>query len=163
MVVVANGAGRLATIVLALLWTAGAAGADIGPRKPSEVVDVELTLGSAACTNVGRKFDSLLAPDGSETDFAIPAKRVLVVTAIELLGFGAPAGAGVQTRIFRGVGLSVNNVAIRESVADASGRIFHTYEFDPGVVVASGGEVCTNNNLDITTTGRLRGFFAKDK
>jgi hypothetical protein len=155
-------AGRLASIVLMLLW-AVAAGADIGPKKPSEVVDVALTLGSGACTNTGTKFDTVLAPDGSQTAFTIPEKRVLVVTAIELLGFGATPGALVQTRIFRGVGLSVNGVAIRESAADAGGRIFHTYQFDPGVVVASGGEVCTNNNLGITTTGTLRGYLTKDK
>ena len=163
MVVVAKGAGRFGSIVLMLLWTVVAVEADIGPRKASEVVDVDLTLGSAACANTGTKFDRLLAPDGSEAEFTIPAKRVLVVTAIDLLGIGAAPGALVQTRIFRGVGLSVNVAAIRESAADASGRIFHTYQFDPGIVVASGGEVCTNNNLGITTTGKLHGFLAKDK
>lgn len=155
--------GLIAPVVMAALWAASAAHADIGPRKPSEVVDVDLTLTSASCTNVGTKFDTQLGPDGSEVPFAIPAKRVLVVTTIELLGFGANPGANVQTRIFRGVGLTVNGAAIRESTADAGGRIFHIYQFDPGLVVASGGEVCTNNNLGITTTGRLRGFLTKDK
>jgi hypothetical protein len=66
----------------------------------------------------------------------------------------------VQTRIFRGIGLSVNLAAIRESIADGTGRIFHVYEFEPGLVVEAGGEVCTNNNLNITTTGVLRGYLA---
>jgi hypothetical protein len=106
------------------------------------------------------KFDTRLLPDGTEAPFEIPAGQVLVVTAIELLGFGAAPGSGVQTRIFRGVGLTVNHAAIRESVADASGRIFQIYEFNPGLVVQSGGEVCTNNNLNIVTTGFLRGYLA---
>lgn len=126
-------------------------------------MDVALDLGSVACTNAGTKFDKRLQADGSEVPFEIPEKQVLVITAIEILGFGASPGALVQTRIFRGVGLTVNNVAIRESAADAGGRIFHIYQFDPGLVVASGGEVCTNNNVGITTTGNLRGYLSKDK
>jgi hypothetical protein len=153
----------MAVPFIGAVLAASAARAQIGARKPSEVVDVDLQLGSAACTNVGTKFDTRLASDGSEVPFAIPEKQVLVVTTIEILGFGATPGASVQTRIFRGVGLQVNNVAIRESSADAGGRIFHIYQFDPGMIVASGGEVCTNNNLGITTTGRLRGYLAKDR
>jgi hypothetical protein len=57
----------------------------------------------------------------------------------------------------------VNSPAIRESQADSNGRIFHIYEFDPGMIVPAGGEVCTNNNLGLTTTGRLRGYLAKAK
>ena len=150
------------TLVMAVVMAA-AAHADPGPRRASEIVDVEQGLGSDNCTNVGRKFDTLLAPDGTESPFAIPEKRVLVITGIQILGFGAGAGQNVQTRIFRGVGATVNSVAIQESRADAEGRILHRYEFTPGVVVASGGEVCTNNNLGITTTGQLRGYLAKDR
>ena len=56
MVAVANGVGRLSSIVFMLLSTVVVVQADVGPRKPSEVVDVALNLGSAACTNVGTKF-----------------------------------------------------------------------------------------------------------
>ena len=75
-------------------------------------------IGSPACTNAGTKFDTRLMPDGTEAPFVIPARRVLVVTEIDILGFGAAPGAGVQTRIFRGVGMEVNIAAIRESIAD---------------------------------------------
>lgn len=149
----------LLMIAAALLASWAAHAQTLGPQKPSQVVDVALELGAADCTNVGKKFDTLLGADGSQKAFAIPQGQVLVVTAIELLGFGANPGAQVQTRIFRGVGQTVNNVAIRESVADPSGRIFQIYEFSPGMVVASGGEVCTNNNLNITVSGRLRGYL----
>jgi hypothetical protein len=152
----------IALTALAMVFTASATQAqNLGTIKPSQVVTLELNLSSANCTNTGVKFDTLLASDGTERPFVIPAGQVLVITGIDLLGFGASSGALVQTRIFRGIGLDVNLVAIRESSANSSGRIFHTYEFSPGVVVASGGEVCTNNNTNITTTGSLRGFLTK--
>jgi hypothetical protein len=148
--------------VLAALFAADVRA--IAPAKPSDVVDVELRLfagDNCSLPVFGGKFDTRLQPNGSQAAFTIPPGRVLVVTAIELLGFGASPGTLVQTRIFRGAGSVANHVAIRESHADAGGRIFHIYEFDPGLVVASGGEVCTNHNLfDFTTVGYLRGFLA---
>lgn len=129
------------------------------PTTPDQIVTVAQDLGSSNCTNTGRKFDTLLAPDGTATPFSIPAGQVLVVTAVELLGFGATPGLNIQTRIFRGIGLTVNLAAIRESLADVNGRIFHIYQLSPGVVVASGGEVCANNNSNLTTTGKLRGYL----
>jgi hypothetical protein len=132
----------------------------LGPASAAAIVDVQQDTDSGNCVNVGMKFDTRLLADGGEAPFEIPAGQVLVVRQIELLGFGAAPGDGVQTRIFRGVGFRVNLAAIRESIADGSGRIFQIYQFDPGLVVASGGEVCTNNNLNITTTGILRGYLA---
>ncbi len=131
----------------------------LGPASAADVVDVQQETDSAACTNVGTKFDTRLLADGSEAPFEIPEGQLLVVRQIELLGFGAAPAAGVQTRIFRGIGFRVNLAAIRESIADGTGRIFHIYEFEPGLVVEAGGEVCTNNNLNITTTGVMRGYL----
>jgi hypothetical protein len=147
-------------ILLAATPFAGAQG--LGPATPADVVDVVVETDSGSCANVGTKFDTRLLADGSEAPFVIPAGQVLVVSQIELLGFGAAPGDGVQTRIFRGVGFNVNLAAVRESIADGSGRVFQIYQFEPGLVVASGGEVCTNNNLNITTTGFLRGYLAPE-
>lgn len=144
----------------ALLGGTEATAQALGPQAAADIVELVLETNSAACTNTGTKFDTRLMPDGTSIPFDIPAGQVLVVTEIELLGFGAAPGSGLQTRIFRGIGLAVNLAAIRESIADGTGRAFHFFEFNPGIVVASGGEVCTNNNLNITTTGRLRGYFA---
>ncbi len=152
--------GTAAALTTVLLGGTGAAAQVLGPSAPTDIVEVMLETNSPACTNAGTKFDTRLMPDGTEAPFVIPAGQVLVVTEIDILGFGAAPGAGVQTRIFRGVGMEVNIAAIRESIADGTGRAFHIYDFDPGIVVASGGEVCTNNNLNITTTGRLRGYLA---
>ena len=132
-------------------------------RNASNFVEVALHSGSADCVNTGRKFDTLLLPDGMEVDFEIPAEHVLVVTEIELLVFGADPGDGVQTRIFRGIGQSVNLAARRESTASADGRIFEFYEFNPGIIVAGGGEICTNNsslNGSTSVSGHLRGYLA---
>jgi hypothetical protein len=134
--------------------------------RPSDVVDLDATLLSDGCTNPpgARTFDTRLLPDGTEEEFEIPPGQVLVVTAVEILGFGASSGANIQTRLFRTVGLQAHNAAIRESFASSSGRIFHIYEFSPGLVVASGGQVCTNSNdPGVTLTGRLRGFLKKDR
>jgi hypothetical protein len=154
----------IALTALTMVLTASATHAQsLGTIRPSQVVTLDLNLGSANCANTGKKFDTLLASDGTEAPFVIPSGQVLVITGIDLLGFGASPGALIQTRIFRGIGFDVNEVAIRESIADSNGRIFHTYQFTPGVVVASGGEVCTNNNANITTTGSLRGFLVRGK
>ena len=55
--------------------------------------------------------------------------------------------------------------ASRESFTNSLGRISHVYEFSPGAVVASGGQICANSNNfdDLPMSGVLRGFLTKDK
>jgi len=105
-------------------------------------------------------FNVLVGPDGSETVFTIPSGSVLVITAVDVLGFDAAPGAGIQTRLFRGVlGTGFSVFSLRESVAGPDGRIFHRYEFPSGVEVASAGLVCANsNNNDLVMSGFLYGF-----
>lgn len=136
--------------------------AALGGSSPSPGQFVSLSMSPFAddCTNVGKKFDTLLNADGTSEPFEIPAGMVLVINDVEILGFGITPGEQVQTRIFTGVGLNVNSVARLETEADADGRTFDIFSFTPGVVVASGGEVCVNNSENATNSGNLRGYLA---
>jgi hypothetical protein len=98
-----------------------------------------------------------------ETDDEIPTKAALVVTNIEVLGFGGVAGDNNQVRIFTGVDPALNVVARREQFFNADGRVFYVMEFDPGVVVPSGAVVCMNNSDAATLTGTLRGYLTKNR
>jgi hypothetical protein len=106
-------------------------------------------------------FTLITNPDGTEQPFTIPAGSTLVITAVEILGFATTPGQNIQTRLFRGVvGSGLNLFSIRESTANAAGRIFHQYEFPSGVEVASGGLVCTNaNDNNMGMSGFLYGFL----
>lgn len=130
--------------------------------SPGQFISVLMSPFADDCTNTGSRFDTLQNPDGTEVPFEIPEGQVLVVTDIEILGFDATPGDNVQTRVFTGIGLAVNNVSRRESVASAEGRLFDIFAFNPGIVVPSGGEICINNSGGATNSGRLRGYLAEE-
>jgi hypothetical protein len=125
--------------------------ADLGPKDTSQLVDVQANVGSGPCPGgAGFKFDQLLRPDGSKAPFVIPAGKLLVITGIEIVGFSFAPGDTAQTRVSRHFGpqgIPNNLIARRESTANAEGRIFHVYEFAPGVAVASDVSVCVDSNL----------------
>lgn len=126
----------------------------------TQIVTLRADISSVgACPGFGGKsgnFNSLLASDGSSAAFTIPPGTVLVVTAVDLLGFDAAPNAGIQTRLFRGG----TEFSIRESNAGADGRIFHRYEFPSGVEVASPLSVCANaNDNNLVFSGFLYGFL----
>jgi len=137
----------------------------LAPKRASDVVRVSGDLGSGDCSphlGAGRQFDTVLRPDGTTEPLEVPKKRVLVVTDVEILGFGGTPGDNNQVRLF--VGNPTNGlqlVSIREQRFDADGRVFYVMSFDPGVVVPSGGLICTNNSDNVTLTGTLTGYFAK--
>jgi hypothetical protein len=128
---------------------------------PSDLVVLDAGLQSDTCANPvdAATFDTRLLPDGSEEPFEIPDGKILVVTDIELLGFGGPAGVNNQIRIFTGIGLSKQIVATREATLSPDGRVFHVLQFNSGIVVPPGGEVCMNSSSNLTLTGRLRGVL----
>jgi hypothetical protein len=157
----------MAAIVLAGLLAAPASLAlAFGPRTPSQIVDVSLGVRNRrqpACRENDQIFDKVLRPDGSEAPFSIPDGQVLVITAIELRGFARNPGEVVTTFIHRDFGDHGNHVATRISRADFGHHYFHIYQFNPGVVVASGGRVCVefgDSESSDSLTGHLRGFLA---
>ncbi len=117
---------------------------------------------AGACAPLGglsANFNTIINPDGTTAAFVIPAGTVLVVTAADVLGFGVAPGAGIQTRLWLGT-TDIVEFAIRESDANASGRIFHRYEFPTGVEVASSGRVCVNaNDFNLEFSGYLYGYL----
>lgn len=115
-----------------------------------------------ACLSLGGQsanFNTILHSDGSTDAFTIPSGMALVVTAVDLSGFDAAPNASIQSRLFRGSS-SLAVFSIRESNANADGRIFHRYEFPSGVEVASSGRVCANSNdNDLVFSGYLYGYL----
>jgi hypothetical protein len=151
---------RLVIVLLSVLAIGAQAGV-LAPRKASDLVVVEES-GSGDCP-VGTQFGSQILPDGTTRPFVIPNKRVLVVTDIEILGFGGAAGTNNQVRVFAGTPSAVNQVLRREQRFDADGRVFYVIDLDPGFVVPSGGVVCMNNSDNVTLTGFLRGYVTRAK
>jgi hypothetical protein len=129
----------------------------------TQLVTLEAPLSSVgACPGFGTSinFNTVLNSDGSTAAFTIPAGTVLVVTAVDILGFDAAAGTNEQTRLFRGINPNLAEFSIRESFANTAGRIFHRYEFPAGVEVASPGIVCANaNDNDLVLSGYLYGYL----
>ena len=139
----------------------------LAPRRASDVVRVDGGIGSGDCSpylGAGRQFDTVLHPDGTTEPLEVPGKRALVVTEVEILGFGGTPGDGNQVRLFVGTpanGLSL--VSRREQPFDGDGRVFYVLSFTPGIVVPSGGLICMNNSDNATLTGALSGYFVKQK
>ena len=131
--------------------------------RPVSVRSQVSSVGGCAPFLAGQavNFTIITNPDGTEQPFTIPVGSTLVITAVDILGFDTTPSQNIQTRLFRGLaGSGLNLFSIRESLANAAGRIFHRYEFPSGVEVASGGLVCSNasdNNMGMS--GYLYGFF----
>src|ERR1051325_10382913 len=130
---VRNTATLTALAAMVLIAGVPAEAADmLGPKDASQIVHVLANVASNSCpgrpsTAGGFQFDQLLGPDGSRGAFEIPAGKVLVITSIEILGFFFTPGDTVQTRVFRMFGpqgIPNNPIAVRESTANAQGRIF---------------------------------------
>jgi len=135
----------------------------LAPKRSSDVVRVAgETSDCPPFLTGGRKFDTVLHPDGTTEPLEVPNKRVLVVTDVEILGFGGTPGDNNQVRLF--VGTEANGIQLvsrREQHFDADGRVFYVLSFSPGIVVPSGGVICMNNADNVTLVGTLTGYFAK--
>jgi len=129
----------------------------------TQLVTLQAPLSAvAACPGFGTSlnFNTVLNSDGSTGAFTIPAGTVLVVTAVDILGFDATPGTNEQTRLFRGINPNLAEFSIRESFANTAGRILHRYEFPAGVEVASSGIVCANaNDNSLVLSGFLYGYL----
>jgi hypothetical protein len=154
--------------VLGLSVVVGASFAHAGvlaPKRASDVVRVSGDISSGDCSpylGFGRQFDTVLHPDGTSEPLEVPKKRALVVTNVEILGFGGSTGTNDQVRLF--IGTPTNGLQLvsrREQRFDADGRVFYVLSFEPGLVVPSGGLICMNDSSNVTLAGTLTGYFTK--
>jgi hypothetical protein len=102
--------------------------------------------------------------------FAIPAKSVLVVTGYQVSQNGNGGALAGHTIAF-GLLVGTTNVSLETVVADANDAYSATQSFSPGIVVASGAQLCVvAQDVSNAFTGqangfgaRVYGFIAKDK
>jgi hypothetical protein len=139
---------------------AGSAGA-LAPGKASDLVT--LVIGdNTPCPSAGTAFNTMLLTDGSEQPFAIPAKRVLVVTGFDFVADGPDVGGQTGRAV-----LSQQNGAVTRTllqgvaVTDPNGVYAGSAHTEPGIAVAPGWSLCLI--ADGSFAGILHGYFAKDK
>src|SRR4029453_13061999 len=99
---------RITLFALPLAISGTLAHAELGPKKPSDLVNVVAFRGfsDTCCSSSETAFDLTFDAEGERTSFAIPAGKVFVVTGIEWNSFnGTPdrrTSAAVELRNTRG-------------------------------------------------------------
>lgn len=154
----------LASLV-ALVLSAAPAGAELGPKRASDIVHA-FASGATACpfgSQGTALFDVRALPGGGTATLAVPPKRVLVVRRMDVGTSGGTPGATALVSFVAGVPGSEALYATRTLTLDASGAGRLQIEFPVGVVVASGGSVCASNTGSLDFGGTIEGFFAPAK
>lgn len=152
-----------------LACTAPAAAGPLVPSKASQVVT--LTGSNASPIGCGsalgfRYVDSRVLADGTKTAFAIPPKKVLVLTRGEVT-VTLPAGGGADFGIVAGDATALGATLVdMRIVGDGSTRRTASFSFGDGVIVGPGKKPCfavigTGGGASVDYL-RLDGFFAAD-
>lgn len=159
--------GRFVALGLALA-AAAALDAD-GARaqagvKPSDLVT--LTASGAVCPGiaVGKVFDQRVNANGTVTPFAVPPKRVLVVTGLDWRQ-GLPLGSNQTDEIFVYHANTTGGGTLIDSVGRASDGASGANVAVTGVVVAEGLQLCfqVNSGNGGSADAVLHGYLAKDR
>lgn len=140
----------------------------LAPTKASQVVT--LTRTSTTCGPPGSYELEQVLPDGSLAPFAIPEKSVLVVTGYQVSQNGNGGAIAGHTILFGLLAAGVNQ-ALETVVADPNSAYSATRSLAPGIIVASGMQLCVvaqdvSNAFAGQSNGfgaRVYGFIAKDK
>lgn len=145
----------VATAAAASLATAGV----LAPSKASDAVTLKWD-GATGCISGLVDASQRLLPDGSQSAFAIPEGRVLVVTSGHFTVSGGDPGAIVLPQ------LEVNGAGVPIEVLvalDGGGRGYASFQVPPGIVIRSTNlrtRVLLGRGCAFPT---LHGFFAKDR
>jgi hypothetical protein len=113
-------------------------------------------------------FTQQVGADGAVTTFAIPPKKIFVITDITVSASNEPAGDSVITTIAVGSASAGGVIAGRFDTVESSGNKTVSFEFPAGVAVKSGATICSQV-LNLTHGGFVgssataHGFFAPDK
>src|SRR5262245_51829950 len=139
---------------LALLLAAEASAGALEPKKPSDVVT--LTTSGTVCPDFASAMllDRRITPDGTQEPFVVPAKRVLVITKLEVTanGVASLANHSIGAALVFGASPSFQTPGFVTARADADG-VFSIHEpIPPGIVVGPGTNLCIGLN-DLTGGG----------
>ena len=149
-------------LCLALLAPAATSAGPLAPAKASDLVAV-YTKGDGACPVAGRPFDTRVMPDGTEVPFAIPPKKVFVITSLQFTfeSSSPPNHHATPTVSLQAAGAAVGvPLLVGSAVTDAEGGGSGSVVVPNGVTVRS-GTICLA--VGSSQNGILHGFFAKDK
>ena len=155
-----------------LLLAAQASAGTLQPKKASEVV--ALTTSGAVCPGFpgALLIDQQITADGALVAFAVPAKRVLVLTALKVAASGAGpiANHGIEAIALAGTAPPYGGLWVLTGRADADGSVSIHEEIPSGIVVRAGASLCmaaldvTAGSTPASNVGRfVYGFLASDK
>jgi hypothetical protein len=146
---------------LAFAASLPAAGGSLGPKKASDLVLLVQT--GSPCPSGGFAIDAPLLPPGSEEPFAVPAKKVLVVTGFEWQLTGGTPGAPV-TLILQGqiAGGGIMSLTIATGTFASDGKSWGS-ELTPPIPAQPGQTLCLFPTAGDFVSGAVTGFLAPNK
>jgi hypothetical protein len=156
---------KLAFVLFATALGTGPVAAQVGLKKPSDIVHAFVQDGFPCPGHPSSTdaFSHRILPTGEIVPLVVPAKKVMIVRHVEIAtGGGSSNEAGLVT-ILAGAGTTYVGYATRAMTLDASGVGRLEIELPIGFPVPAGGSVCISNTLGQEFGGTLEGYFAAAK
>jgi hypothetical protein len=154
-----------AVLVAAALSTAATAG-PLAPGRPSDLVTLRSSGAACGVNTIGRALDLQQNPDGTEQPFAIPARKVLVVTGFDWAQgiTGAPGKAEVMFLHSQTPSGVIWPMVTSHADGSADGRAGASVAVT-GVVFREGQTLCFSANTGNigSVVAQVHGFLAKDR
>jgi hypothetical protein len=155
-----------AALGLALLLALPAHAGVIGPKRPSDLVNVIALSGLSGmtCSGLALAFDTRVTADGDRVPFAIPPGQVFVVTGLEWDTYGGSATKQViASVVMNKPAVCDNTFAGSSAVPDATGGAAGNITFPTGIAIRPGIELGLFALNGIPYRGKLTGYFTADK
>jgi hypothetical protein len=153
--------------LVSMAVSGGIAAAALAPSKPSQIITLFNTSGTACGSSHGLAVDHIVKSDGSSAAFTIPAGQVLIITSIDWTAFTNTANRRFDFQL----GSATGNFTIGGgAVSDADFIVSGTLLIPGGLVVKPGVTLCpevehSGSSLfeEDSANVRVHGFLAKDK
>jgi hypothetical protein len=154
--------------LVSMAVSGGIAAAALAPSKPSQIITLFNTSGTACGSSHGLAVDHIVKSDGSSAAFTIPAGQVLIITSIDW-----SAEVATANRRFDFALVSIPGGAFATgggALSDADFTVSGTLLIPGGLVVKPGVTLCPEVDHggpafveSDAAFVRVHGFLAKDK
>ena len=156
-------------LVFACITSSAGAAGGVSPKKPSDIVTLDTTLGfvdpQPPCPTRSRYVNAMILADDTVVPFVIPEGNVFVITSAD---FYAELAVADRNYEFQLVGTGPGGpLVVANGRADASGQVTGVATVPTGVVIKPNVSLCANAGSlsvpQIPSFVRVHGFFTKDK
>jgi hypothetical protein len=151
--------------LVALLTVSAHAGV-IGPKRPSDLVNVAAFNGYSGmiCSGMAVAFDYRVKVDGTNEPFTIPPGQVFVATGLEWDTYAGPKSGVTRAYVVMDTPSACDTAfAGSSAIADAAGAATGNVTFPTGIAIRPGVALGVTSLNSTIHRAKLYGYFTADK